>query len=384
MRFLHTADWHLGRQFEGRSLEQDHAAILDQVLAAILTHEPDALIVAGDIFDRTTPPESAVRQLNELLRRVAGETDAAIVLIAGNHDSGDRIGAMAMLADRRRALVRGPLMAEEHPLVLTDAHGPVAISALPFGYEFAARECFASADIRQPADVLRAEIAAARRHVPAGARWVVTAHGFVDGATTSDAERSLSRVVGGIETIPADVFDGAHYVALGHLHRPQIIGSERIRYAGSPLAFGFDEEGSEKSFAIVDLDGAGAITTTLVPFAPPRRVRTLRGSLDDIIAGGQGRASDDFIKVILTDAERRIDPIKRIREHYPNACSLAYERDATPPETKSARPGASALADPAEVVAEFLAFSLGRPPSEAETHIIAAELAAMSAKDAAA
>ena len=384
MRFLHTADWHLGRHFEGRSLEPDHAAILEQVLAAVVTHEPDALIVAGDIFDRTTPPESAVRQLNDFIRRLTSQTDAAIVLIAGNHDSGDRIGAMATLADPRRALVRGPLMADEPPLLLEDAHGSVAISALPFGYEFAARECFASADIRQPADVLRAEIAAARRHVPAGARWVVTAHGFADGASTSDAERPLSRVVGGIETIPADVFDGANYVALGHLHRPQIIGSERIRYAGAPLAFGFDEEGNEKSFAIIDMDGQGAITTTLLPFAPIRHVRTLRGSLDDIIATGKGHASDDFIKVILTDAERRIDPIKRIREHYPNACSLSYERDATALETKSARPSASALADPAEVVAEFLAFSLGRPPSEAETHIIAAELAAMSAKDAAA
>ncbi|WP_338112435.1 exonuclease subunit SbcD [Rhizobium gallicum] len=142
MRLLHTADLHLGRQFHGMSLEDDHAAILDQILQAINTHRPDVFIIAGDIFDRASPPATSVRQFNAFLGRVARETEAAVVMIAGNHDSGDRIGAMSVLTDVRRALIRGPLLADETPLILHDAAGPVAISALPYGYEFAARDCF--------------------------------------------------------------------------------------------------------------------------------------------------------------------------------------------------------------------------------------------------
>ncbi|MEQ1713715.1 MAG: exonuclease SbcCD subunit D [Hyphomicrobium sp.] len=382
MRLLHTADWHLGRHFEGRPLEDDHAAVLDQVFQAIVATAPDALIIAGDIYDRASPPESAVRQFNDFIRRVASETDAAIVLIAGNHDSGDRIGAMAMLADRRRALVRGPILADEHPLVLDDGHGPVAISALPFAYEYAARECFATSDIKSPADVMAAQVAAARRNVPAGARWVVVAHAFVTGAVPSDSERSLSRVVGGIETVPSDIFDGAHYTALGHLHRPQVIGGDRIRYSGSPLAFGFDEEGCDKSMVVIDLDRVGSIATQLIPFSPLRRVRTLRGRLLDLLAGGSKVASDDFIRIVLTDPERLIDPMKRIREIYPNA-NMTYERDDVRLETKSAKPGRTAATDPAQVVADFLEFARGAPPSTAEAAIVAGELLGMTGEGAA-
>ena len=389
MRLLHTADWHLGRHFEGHALERDHAAILEQVFQALVTHQADTLIIAGDVFDRAAPPESAVRQFNGFIQRVASETPAAIVLIAGNHDSADRIGAMSMLADRGRALVRGPLSAHEAPLVLHDAHGAVAISALPFAYEHAARECFSAAageprDIRTPADVLRAQVEAARPQVPPGARWVIVAHAFVTGADPSDSERPLSRAVGGIETVPADIFAGAHYVALGHLHRPQAVGADHIRYSGSPLAFGFDEEGCEKSMTLVDLGADGTVATRLIPFAPLRTVRTLRGPLADLIADGGAKASDDFVRVVLTDAGRLIEPMKRIRDIYPNACTLAYERDATPLQTKTGRPADASLDDPAKVVAEFMMFMRGSAPSATEAGIVAAELGALVGRQEAA
>lgn len=373
MKILHTADWHLGRHFEGRSLEADHQAVLDQVLAALIEHTPDALLIAGDVFDRAAPPETAVRQLNDFIQRVTAETEAAIVMIAGNHDSGDRIGAMATLANRQRAHVRGPLIADKRPFVLTDAHGPVAFSALPFGYEHAARACFVNSNIRTPADVMRAQVAATRPYLPAAARWVVVAHGFIDGGTDSDSERSLSRAVGGIETVPADVFEGAHYVALGHLHRPQIIGSDRIRYSGSPLAFGFDEEGDEKSMALVDIDSTGAVVTQLIPFAPLRHMRTVRGLLDALLEEARKCPSDDFVRIVLTDPERRIDAMKRMRELYPNACNLAYERE-TPLELKSLAGRRLSELLPAAVVAQFIELTIGRPLSERETAIVAAEL----------
>ncbi len=375
MRLLHTADLHLGRQFEGYALERDHAAILDQIFDALVAHQADVLVIAGDVFDRAVPPESAVRQFNRFIQRVASETTAAIVLIAGNHDSGERIGAMSMLADETRALVRGPLSTDERPLILKDAHGPVAFSALPFGYEFAARDCFENPDIKLPEDVLKAQIAAARPHVPADARWVVVAHAFVTGGSVSECERPLTRAVGGIETVSADVFEGADYVALGHLHRPQQVGAPHIRYAGSPLAFGFDEEGSEKSMALVDLDADGAVSVQLLPFEPVRGVRTLKGVFADLIKGVDNVGDEDFVRFILTDAGRLLDAMKRLRERYPFACTLSYERDAAPQDGDRVH-GVSktALDDPEKIVDAFMAFTRGESLDDDEKKVLADEL----------
>lgn len=373
MRLLHTADLHLGRQFFGKSLADDHAAVLAQILVAVETHRPDALIIAGDIFDRAAPPETAVAQFNGFLADLAEYRGTAIVLIAGNHDSGERIEAMSMLADAGRALVRGALRPSEPVLVLKDPHGPVAISALPFAYEYAARECFADPQIKAPADVVAAQVAAAKPGLPAGARWVVVAHAFVEGAAGTDSERPLTRAVGGIETVPSHVFDGAHYVALGHLHRPQAVGARHVRYAGSPLAFGFDEEGQAKSMALVELGPDGSVEIDVIPFRPTRQVRTLTGLLDDLLGDGVA-ASDDFIQIVLKDTNRRIDPMKRLWERFPNACSLSY----APLENKSADGPSTAspgrLDSPTELIGAFVEFSCGRGMTDAEASLVADEL----------
>jgi exonuclease SbcD len=371
MRILHTADWHLGRQFEGCSLELDHAAALDQIFAAVTTHEPDVLIIAGDVFDRAAPPETAVRQFNGFLARVASETDTAIVLIAGNHDSGDRIGAWATLSDSRRSLVRGPLASSEIPLILHDAHGPVAISAIPFGYEFAARECFGDPEIKSPEDVLRAQLNVAHAHVPDGARWLVVAHAFVHGGDVSGCERPLSRLVGGIETVSADTFAGAHYVALGHLHRPQSVGADHIRYSGAPLAFTFDEETCAKSLSLVELHPDGRAEVDLIPITPLRRVRTLRGTLAEIL---MEPASEDFVRPLLTDPVRLVEPMKRIRERFPNACALSYERDMVTALRAAGPRRPASTAETTQVVSDFMTFVRGQPPSAAETGILSSYL----------
>jgi exonuclease SbcD len=366
MRILHTSDWHLGRQFFSVPLEEDHDHVLAQVEAAVAEHAPDLLIIAGDIFDRASPPQSALSRLGDFLRRIA-ETGTAIVIIAGNHDAAAQIGMLGVFAPGDRTLVRGPLDADDKPLLLRDAHGEVAISALPFSYEYAARACFQDDTICCPADVLRAQIEAARSRVPAGARWVVVAHSFVEGGASSSSERSLSRSMGGIETVPADLFAGAHYVALGHLHRAQAAGAAHIRYSGSPLAFGFDEEGQEKSLTIADL-GADGVEIARVPLTALRTVRTVRGKLAELLAAPAG--SDDFINVVLTDDTPQIEPMKRIRALYPNAVQLAYER-----QTRSLEQGLSegrAVIDAPDVlVSDFVAFVREDPLSEAECALVA-------------
>ena len=366
MRILHTADLHLGRQFNGISLDDDQAHVLGQIVGALKAHDADVLIVAGDIYDRAAPPASAVRQFNAFLSRVVQETRAAIVMIAGNHDSADRISSMWSVPDVRRALIRGAVSADEKPLVLEDAFGSVAFSALPFSYEYAARECFADETMATPEDVLRAQVAAARRNVPEGGRWIVVAHAFVAGGSVSESERSLVRV-GGVETVSPEIFAGAHYVALGHLHRPQAVGVPHIRYSGSPLAFGFDEAGSAKSMSLVDIDGAGQVTITELPFKPLRGVRSLKGKHAELLLA---EPSDDFIKIILTDDVPVIDGMKRLRVIFPNACELRYERDQRAPEIKALGEGRLAVSDPMEVIGDFLAFVRADGMSDAEGKII--------------
>lgn len=379
MRLLHVADLHLGRQFDGISLEADHDAVLDQIAGAAADRDVEALVIAGDIFDRAAPPASAVRQFNAFLRRIASETRAAVVMIAGNHDQGDRIGAMAVLTDPARALVRGAVSACEPPLVLRDAHGPVAFSALPFAYEYEARAAFADETIETPEDVLRAQLAAARAALPEGARWVVTAHAFVAGGVAGETERPLARV-GGIETVSPAVFEGAHYVALGHLHRPQEAGAPHIRYAGAPLAFGFDEAGAEKSISLVDLDGEGRAHVETIPLRPIRGVRVMRGRHAGILAA---EPSEDFVRAVLTDEAPVIDGMKRLREVFPNACELVYEAHARAPETKSAA-GTARPASPIELLGDFLEAVRGAGLTEAEARVAAEALEAETRGDDAA
>jgi DNA repair protein SbcD/Mre11 len=350
MKILHTSDLHLGRQFNGIPLDDDHNAILDQIACAVINHSVDALIIAGDIFDRASPPATAVRQFNGFLERIARDTDAAVIMIAGNHDSGDRIASMSIMTDKVRAHIRGDVSADEPPLFLTDEYGSVAFSGLPFSYEYAARECFEDENLQTPEDVLSAQISAARANVPESTRWVVIAHAFVSGAKHSDSERTLTRV-GGIETVRPDVFDGAHYVALGHLHRPQKVGSDHIRYSGSPLAFGFDEADAKKSMSVIDLNGEGIAQVETIPFTPMRGIRVLRGKHAELLLG---EPSTDFVKAVLTDDVPVIDGMKRLREIFPNACDLTYERNEKAPELKSIDSGPTSVAKPTEVVGDFL------------------------------
>lgn len=379
MKILHTADLHLGRQLNGLSLEEDHAVILDQILDALVATRADILIIAGDIFDRAAPPATAVRQFNHFLSRVASETGAAVTMIAGNHDSADRIGSMAVMTDRRRALIQGPLLRDAPPLVLEDVHGPVAFSALPFAYEYAARDCFSDPTIAMPQDVLSAQMADARARLPSGARWVVIAHAFVAGGESGESERPLARV-GGIETVSPETFAGAHYVALGHLHRPQTVGGEHIRYSGSPLAFSFGEANEQKSMTLVDLDAQGKVLIETIAFTPPRAVRLLRGALAELLLQPP---SQDIVKAVLTDTTPQIDPMRRLRDVFPNACQLSYARDERAPELKFAISHA-APADPMQVIADFVAQVRDEPLSDVERALVTAALADLDAEESAA
>jgi exonuclease SbcD len=379
MRILHTSDWHLGRYFHSFPMEEDHDAVLTQIDEIIERERPDLLIIAGDIFDRAVPPQSALARFARFIRKVTANGRLAVVIIAGNHDSAAQIGMMGVLPTGGLSLVRGPIAADERPLMVHDPDGDVAVSALPFSYEFAAREAFQDEAIGCPADVLGAQVRSARTHVPEGVRWVIVAHAFITGSSVSAGERPLSRMMGGIETVPLDLFEGAHYVALGHLHRPQRVGSDRIRYSGAPLAFGFDEEGDSKSVTLVDLAADGSVSVRLVPLEPRRGVRTVRGKLAELLEAPE--VCEDFTSVILTDESPQIDPMRRIREKYPNAVHLTYERERTSADERLAA-GHSALEDPVAVVSSFMAAVRDEGLSEAERIIVEETIAGLDGEAA--
>lgn len=350
------------------SLLDDQAHVLDQIFEVIIARNIDVLIVAGDVYDKASPAEPAVKLYSDFIERVYEETAAAIVVIAGNHDSGQRLGAVTKLFDKSRILIRGPLSKNETPLVLEDEHGPVAFSALPYGEIYAARRTFADETIRTPEDVLRNQVEAARCRKPEGARWVIVAHAFVAECQPSQSERRLA--VGSVEVVSRAIFDGADYVALGHLHRPQYSGSAVIRYSGSPLAFGFDEADTPKSMTVFDLAADGSLANLeQIEFKPLRKVREVRGLLDDLVAEAQANPSQDLICAVLLDEGALVEPAAQLRPFYPNILQTLRERKQDLVIAAAGR-AQSKLDDPVSVIAEFVAFVRGDGPSEVERDVV--------------
>lgn len=323
MRFLHTADWHLGRVYHGVSLLDDQAHVLRAFVRLAADTRPDAILIAGDVYDRSVPPADAVRLLDEVLTELVLGLGIPVVLIAGNHDGPDRLAFGSGLLTRAGLTVRGPLEASVAPLTLRDVHGEVAIYPLPYAEPALVRSALGEDDLADHHAALGARLQAIRTAHPAGTRSVVVAHAFVLGGSESESERPLS--VGGSGAVGAELFAGFDYVALGHLHRPQSAGGEHIHYSGSLLKYSFAEAGHAKSVNLVELDAAGRCTVERIALAPRRDLRIVEGTLADIVAGAAtdpGR--DDYLLARLTDSGALLDAMGKLRTAYPNA--LAIER----------------------------------------------------------
>ena len=371
MRILHTSDWHLGRLLFQQSLLDDQALLLEQVYNALVENRADVLIIAGDIFDRANPKRESVKLFDDFVTRVQRTTNAALVIIPGNHDAPERIGYGNALHDAERVLVRGPVGQKVPPLVLEDGHGKVVFSALPFSEVFAARAAFGDDTISTPADVLKAQMAEARSEIPPGVRWVIAAHAFVAGSATSESERPLTQV-GGVETVTPAVFEGAHYVALGHIHRAQSAGAPHIRYCGSWMGFGFDEAGVQKSMSLVDLDAHGRVVIEPIPLVPHRALKVVTGNFAELRRQGAAAPSEDFVKAIITDEGGLIAPADTLREFYPNLMQIERPNRGRGAATSSAPTGHDRN-DPAQVVDAFLSY-VRDEPNEPERALVAETL----------
>ena len=354
MRLIHTADWHLGRLFHTVHLTRDQEQVLEQLVALVVEVRPSAVLIAGDIYDRAVPPTEAVELLDDVLTRVVVGHGVPVIAISGNHDSAARLGFASTLLRERGLHMIGELPREPAPVVLTDEHGPVHIHPLPFADPADARYAYGDDTIHDQEAVAVAGVTRAVKATPAGERRVAVAHALVAGAEeTPESERPLS--VGGSTQVPAAVFGGFDYVALGHLHRPQRCGADTVRYAGSLMKYSFSEHSHDKSVSVVEIgapgsacnaagaEGRARVAIETVALTPPRDVRRLEGTLAEILALGRtDPRHDDYVLAALLDKGALLDPIGQLRSAYPNA--LAIERplydQAGSEEERRPRPGA--------------------------------------------
>lgn len=321
MRFIHTSDWHLGRLFHGVHLTEDQAGVLDQFVDLVRDTAPDAVLIAGDVYDRSVPPPEAVSLLDETLSAIAIGLNVPVLLIAGNHDSPERLGFGARLMARQKVHAVGSLPEQPLPVILEDSFGQVYFYCVPYAEPPVVREKLADENIRDHDAAAGALMEQIRNIHPSGKRSVLMAHAFVAGGELSESERPLS--VGGTGSVRAACFQDFDYVALGHLHRLQCVTGEKIQYSGSLMKYSFSEADHGKAINIVELDEAGLKKIQKVSLKPKRDVRRLKGSLSELLAAGRSAEHrNDYISVELLDKGAIFDAMGQLREVYPNVLHI--------------------------------------------------------------
>ena len=379
MRLLHTSDWHIGRSLHGTDLLAEQEAVLSGLAEVVAGQSVDVVVVAGDVYDRAVPSADATGVLDRVLMRLR-TAGAAVVLTPGNHDSARRLAFGAGLMARSGVHVRAVTPALDEPVLFSDEHGDVAVYGLPYLEPEVARHELGLAEGRSSHEAV---LAAAMDRVRAdlflrpGARSVVLAHAFVGGGVPSDSEREIS--VGGVDLVPAGVFDGVDYVALGHLHRPQTL-SDRVRYSGSPLAYSFGEAGQAKQAWLVDLDAGGLAAVRPVALPAPRQLTVLRGELADLLADpALTGVEDHFVSAELTDPVRPTDPMRQLQTRFPHCVHLEWAGSGAVADGRSYTERLTGRSD-LEVAGEFVQHVRGVEAAAAERDLLGRALAAVASE----
>lgn len=324
MRLLHTSDWHLGRSFHREDLLGAQARFVDFLVETVCSERVDAVLVSGDIYDRALPSVDAVALCNEALGRLAA-TGVRVVLISGNHDSARRLGFAADLIDAAGIHLRTDPAGCGRPVLLDGPDSPLAVYAVPYLEPDAVRGALCC-DERSHQAVLGAAMDRVRADLATrpGTPAVVLAHGFVAGGEASGSERDIS--VGGASAVPASVFRGVDYAALGHLHGPQQV-ADRVRYSGSPLAYSFSEEHHRKAVLLVELGTApgAAVSVEALPTPVPRPLARIAGRLDELLTEPRWEPfTGHYLQVTLTDPTRPREPMQRLRARFPHVLVLGF------------------------------------------------------------
>ena len=357
MKLMHLSDLHLGKRLNEFSLLEDQSFILQQLVELVRSEQPDCVLLAGDIYDKPVPPAEAVTLFDDFLNKLAQLTTVCVT--SGNHDSAERLAFGAQLMREGGVHFCGLYTGEPQCVTLQDAYGSVHIYLLPFLKPAHVRHCLPPTEAEQVTTYHEAlRCAVERLHINAAERNVLVAHQFVTGAQTAGSEAVN---VGGVDNIGAEVFAAFDYTALGHIHRAQNVGSERVRYSGTPLKYSFAEWQQEKSVTLVELGEKGSVSVTELPLAPLRDLRKLRGSYEELMSRDfydeLPKDSDgllrDFYHLTLTDEEDVPDAVQKLRSVYKNLLQLEYDNKRT--RTDNAIEGAERVVEksPLELMEEF-------------------------------
>ncbi len=372
MRFIHTSDWHLGRLFFGESLTGEQAALLQEFIALVKDLRPDAVLIAGDVYDRSVPPADAVGLLDETLTRLVLEHRIPVLMIAGNHDSGARLAFGQQFFDPAGLHVCSAAMPET--VRLTDQWGPVDFVLVPFAETAAVRLAFGEAAVTEADSAMQQRMAAIRRLGAHSPRQVAMAHAFLTGGQPSESERPLS--VGGSGAISTSSFSDFQYVAMGHLHRPQRLEAGRLSYSGSLMKYSFEEASHAKGVFMVELDQAGALCQEFIPLPARRDVRVVAGFFNDIMQGpAAGEQPDDYLSFLLSDEAPVIQAVHRLRTIYPKTMEINYRyQQAALSQPNGQRPDHRALSA-TELFESFAEWSTQNPLTELQRKTMAPFLA---------
>ncbi|MFF4959252.1 exonuclease SbcCD subunit D [Streptomyces sp. NPDC001222] len=379
MRLLHTSDWHLGRAFHRVNMLDAQAAFIDHLLATVRERGVDAVVVSGDVYDRAVPPLAAVELFDDALHRLA-DLGVPTVMISGNHDSARRLGVGAGLLGRAGVHLRTEPAACGTPVMLADTHGDVAFYGLPYLEPALVKDEFSTkagheAVLAAAMNRVRADLATR----PPGTRSVVLAHAFVTGGEPSDSERDIT--VGGVAAVPAGVFAGVDYAALGHLHGSQTI-TERVRYSGSPLPYSFSEAGHRKSMWLVDLGADGSVTANRVDCPVPRPLARIRGRLEDLLVDPElERHEEAWLEATLTDPVRPAEPMARLAGRFPHTLSLVFDPERAPEDPAASYARRLAGRSDQQIAEDFVAHVRGAGPDAHERAVLQDAFDAVRADD---
>jgi len=379
MRFLHTSDWHLGRSLYRADLRDAQARFLDHLIDTARAERVDAVLVAGDIYDRAIPPVDAVALCEDALVRLR-ETGTRVVLISGNHDSAGRLGFSSALIDAAGVHLRTRPARLAEPVLLNDDHGPVAVYGVPYLEPAVALPALDAKafcqEALQPAPRPRghaAAMGAATDWIRADAaargitRTVVIAHAWVAGGRQCDSERDIS--VGGIGHVPLSQFDGFSYVALGHLHGQQTL-AENTRYSGSPLPYSFSEATHKKGSWLAEVGADGKTRAERVPAPGYRRLTVLTGRIDELLSSPAYTDREaDFLAVTLTDTARPEAAMDRLRRRFPHILTLEFKPEGVIADGRSYREKVRGR-DDLTVATAFVTHVRGTPPTGAENALL--------------
>ncbi|EME3969501.1 exonuclease SbcCD subunit D [Vibrio fluvialis] len=321
MKFLHTSDWHLGRQFHNVSLLEDQRYVLKQLIDYLNNNAVDAVIVAGDVYDRSVPPTVAIELLDEVVSSICTDLNIPMIMIPGNHDGAKRLGFAAKQMKDAGLHIISDFEQMMTPVVLkSDQAGDVAFYGMPYNDPEQVRHHYQnSVTTHDEAHQFLCECIKAQRDT--SQRHVLISHCFVDGAMESDSERPLS--IGGSDRVNHEHFADFDYVALGHLHQPQKKGEEHIRYSGSLMKYSFSEQHQKKGMTLVELNDAGFVAAEHIPLSAPHDMRIIEGELDQLLEQGKTDPSaHDYLLVRLHDKHAILDPMEKLRKVYPNVLHL--------------------------------------------------------------